>query len=150
MHIKGMSSTIFYPLPGLKTEQLLWKSWNRVNYWDPLCLNLEDRALLSEAEQDECEPEAPLGPKTSASQNKGVLRGGGGLGVSGSSGHGNTVMRAQRSDTELNCCSLITNVWGRSSSERGESLYLLCLLRGKGLMELFPTVHVLITDHHIF
>lgn len=47
------------------------ESRNRVNYRDILCLNLEAGALLFEAEQDECEPEAPMGKKTSASQNKG-------------------------------------------------------------------------------
>ena len=31
------------------------KSWNRVNYWDALWLNMETGALLFQAEQDECE-----------------------------------------------------------------------------------------------
>lgn len=45
------------------------KNRNRVIYCDILCLNLEAGALFK-AEQDECEPEAPMGKKTSASQNK--------------------------------------------------------------------------------
>lgn len=44
---------------------------NSVNYQDTPCLNLEAGASLSEAEQDECEPAAPVGKKTSASQNGG-------------------------------------------------------------------------------
>lgn len=62
------------------------KSRNGVNYWDVLCLNLEAGALLFQARQDGCEPEAPMGSKTSASQNKG-------WGLSISTGHTNTVFK---------------------------------------------------------
>lgn len=85
-HMSPSSFTHFWPVYLLENSSAHVECRKRVNYWDILCLNLEAGALLFQAEQDECEPEAPMGKKTSASQNKG-------RGASFSSGLGNTVFK---------------------------------------------------------
>lgn len=63
--------SLFFSMYLLENSTAYAESRNKVNYQDTLCLNLEAGALLFEAEQDERESKAPMGKKTSASQNKG-------------------------------------------------------------------------------